>query len=337
MAEFGDRDYEPLRRKKAKALKPLEPQNSHKLGPRFFHEKIIKAVYKKPEVMVKITGGGKDSGTIGAHISYISRGDFTLEDQDGRLIESKAEIAELKKHWATSGFGLPEEGQGYRREAINVLLSMPPGTDRAAVKASARDFASQEFEGFQYVFAAHTDTEHPHVHLVVKAVSIDGRKLNPRKADLQRWRDTFAEKLGDHGVEANSTQRWIRGKVQKADRSVAGYINRDKKRGFNSKTKAAQHSDAVTEAIKGSKRENPLKSRIDSSRKKAYRIYGDLAKTLAAGNKDAQQLALKITDFVRSMPPTTKTRHSDLVEAALKVKNKNKTRSHEPKDQSLGR
>ena len=48
---------------------------------------------------------------------------------------------------------------------------------------------------------------HPHVHLTVKAVGLDGVRLNPRKADLQRWREGFAEALREHGIEATTTSR----------------------------------------------------------------------------------------------------------------------------------
>ncbi|MDI3467782.1 MAG: IncQ plasmid conjugative transfer DNA nicking endonuclease TraR [Nitrospira sp.] len=40
---------------------------------------------------------------------------------------------------------------------------------------------------------------HPHVHLTVKAVNFEGTRLNPRKPDLHRWREGFAEALRDHG------------------------------------------------------------------------------------------------------------------------------------------
>jgi hypothetical protein len=33
-----------------------------------------------------------------------------------------------------------------------------------------------------------------------------GKRLNPRKADLHRWRETFAEKLRAWGVEAEATR-----------------------------------------------------------------------------------------------------------------------------------
>ena len=56
---------------------------------------------------------------------------------------------------------------------------------------------------------------HPHVHLVVKAEhEYGGPRLNPRKADLQRWRERFAEYLTELGVAATATRREDRGFVK---------------------------------------------------------------------------------------------------------------------------
>ena len=45
------------------------------------------------------------------------------------------------------------------------------------------------------------------MHLTVKAVSFEGIRLNPRKPDLQRWREGFAEALREHGIDASTTSR----------------------------------------------------------------------------------------------------------------------------------
>ena len=45
----------------------------------------------------------------------------------------------------------------------------------------------------------HDHQANPHVHLSVRAESKHGKRLNPRKADLQRWRETFAERLRELG------------------------------------------------------------------------------------------------------------------------------------------
>ncbi len=121
-------------------------------------------------------------------------------------------MKDVRDAWAKGRIGIPDESQK-RKEAFNIILSMPPGTDRNAVKDSARAFAADEFKEFQYVFASHEDEKHPHVHLIVKTVAYDDIRLNPRKADLQLWRERFAEQLRDRGIEANATPRHAKHEV----------------------------------------------------------------------------------------------------------------------------
>jgi hypothetical protein len=65
----------------------------------------------------------------------------------------------------------------------------------------------------------HEHQANPHVHLSVMAESIDGRRLNPRKTDLHRWRETFAEKLRELGVEAEATRQASRGENRRDERN----------------------------------------------------------------------------------------------------------------------
>jgi hypothetical protein len=53
----------------------------------------------------------------------------------------------------------------------------------------------------------HDHQASPHVHVSVRAEGLDGTRLNPRKADLHRWRDTFAEKLRGWGVKVERRDR----------------------------------------------------------------------------------------------------------------------------------
>jgi hypothetical protein len=96
---------------------------------------------------------------------------------------------------------------GHRREAFNIMLSMPRGTDPLAVQRAAREFAHIELADHKYVMVLHDHQANPHVHISVRAASKHGKRLNPRKADLQRWRETFAQKLRGWGVEAEATRR----------------------------------------------------------------------------------------------------------------------------------
>jgi hypothetical protein len=63
--------------------------------------------------------------------------------------------------------------------------------------------------------------KHPHVHLVVKAEhEFAGPRLNPRKADLQRWRERFADYMTELGVAATATRREDRGFSKTAKRTA---------------------------------------------------------------------------------------------------------------------
>ena len=106
------------------------------------------------------------------------------------------------------------DDMGDRREAFNIMLSMPRGTDPLTVQRAAREFAQIELADHKYVMVLHDHQANPHVHISVRAESKHGKRLNPRKADLHRWRETFAEKLRGHGVEAEATRQATRGRTR---------------------------------------------------------------------------------------------------------------------------
>ena len=198
-------------------------------------ERLARTLKRVPEVMVKITSSCKGMRQIGKHIDYISRkGELELEDQDGFLLKGRSELQDLKSDWRING---PEEigPTSERRDTFNIVFSMPAHTDEVSMKRAVRAFAAAEFAGHSYVFAYHTQATdpdpsppaHPHVHLSVKAQGHSGRRLNPRKADLQRWREGFAAQLRAHGIEANATSRLARLKRERGSkRSVLAMSER---------------------------------------------------------------------------------------------------------------
>jgi hypothetical protein len=172
-----------------------------------------------PEVMVKITGRTRDGAHLKAHLDYISRnGALALEGPDGERLDGRGQVRELARDWAEE-FALEP---GRRRDAsitLSIVLSMPAGTDAVRLEDAARAFAAGTFgERFPYVFTLHDEGRHPHVHLAVRRLGRDGERLNPRKADLQVWREDFARALRDRSIEAEATPRRTRGVTRKAER-----------------------------------------------------------------------------------------------------------------------
>jgi type IV secretory pathway VirD2 relaxase len=105
----------------------------------------------------------------------------------------------------------------------NIIFSMPPGTDPDKVFQAVRMLALNEWQlKYRYAKVLHTDDDHPHVHVVMKAVSEHGQRLNIRKATLRAWRQQLASNLRELGVAANATERAVRGET-KIHRSNGAY------------------------------------------------------------------------------------------------------------------
>jgi hypothetical protein len=161
------------------------------------------------QVMVKVTGGGRGMGAIAAHFRYISKnGRLSMEDERGVVSSGKEAMRDLIEEWRYGGSFIDEVSP--RREAFNIMLSMPHGTDSAILQKAAREFVQAELKDHLCVMVLHEHQANPHVHLAVRAESRFGARLNPRKADLQRWRETFAEKLRGWGLEAEATRQATR-------------------------------------------------------------------------------------------------------------------------------
>jgi hypothetical protein len=170
-------------------------------------------VRRAPQVMVKVTGGGRGMKAIAAHFRYISKnGRLEIEDQRGETMRGKETLHDLVEEWRFGGSLIADDAEpGHRREAFNIMLSMPRGTDPLAVQRAAREFAQAELAGHKYVMVLHDHQANPHVHISVRAESRHGKRLNPRKADLHRWRETFADKLRGCGIDAEATRQATRG------------------------------------------------------------------------------------------------------------------------------
>lgn len=163
---------------------------------------------RSSQVMVKITGSAKGKAGIKGHMEYLSRdGELEMRDQDGRVIQGKEALDQTAWAWK---YVAPMLDDKKRRESFNIVFSMPEGTDEKALYEAVKKTAEVEFEGHQWVMVQHFDEPHVHAHLCVKTESLDGHRLNPRKADLQRWRERFAYELRERGVEAEATRRATR-------------------------------------------------------------------------------------------------------------------------------
>jgi hypothetical protein len=247
-------------------------------------QRIVATVVRRaPQVMVKVTGGGRGMGAIAAHFKYISKnGKLSIEDDRCVVRDGKEAMHDLVEQWRHRGSLIDEVG--YRREAFNIMLSMPHGTDAQTVLKAAREFANAELLGHRYVMVLHQHQAHPHVHLSVRAESVRGDRLNPRKADLHRWRETFAEKLRGWGIAAEATRQATRG------------VSRNFEPLW--RLKAKEQGRLRTSAVPSKTGSRSYQSRAD-----AAVAWAHITKALAQSHQpEDQKLAEDISRFLRESP-----------------------------------
>jgi type IV secretory pathway VirD2 relaxase len=276
--------------------------------------RLARIAARAPEVMVKITGKTRDAGHLQAHLAYISReGALPLEGRDGELYSDPREIRELGADWAAEDLRKRDDAS----LSVSIVLSMPPGTSIIGTRDAARAFAQEVFgERFDYVFALHTDAGHPHVHLAVRSLGEDGVRLNPRKADLDHWRQTFARHLRARGIEAEATPRRSRGVVRKPERIPVRKLRERHDAGQGPAPRVIRSAyEEASKIAAGRRVERPWERPI-LDRQRAIRAGYVAAAEALARSPDPQDrdLARQVQAFVAGMPPPA-TRRNELVKA----------------------
>lgn len=292
---------------------------------------IHRTVSRTPEVMIKVTSG-KGSSTccgVAAHFDYIGRGgDLEIETDDGERLVGEDVGQQLIRDW---DLDMDEDRKRLDLYAINrrappklvhkIIFSMPADTPPKKVLAAVHAFAQEEFGGkHRYAMALHTDEPHPHVHVVVKAVSEAGVRLNIRRHTLRRWRQEFARQLRARGVSANATTRSGRGQ-SRAPKLDA--IFRAAQRGESSHM-TARVRDVARELKAGSLDQSGATS-LQRTRMDVVSGWLVVRDLLAAGGD--HQLADRVSRFVRQMPPPRTEKQwlaADLIERAREARTKDK-------------
>jgi hypothetical protein len=269
---------------------------------------VARTVRRTPEVMVKVLSrGGRDLKAVGRHLDYLrlrDEGELGLETDDGERLTGDNATQELVESWDLDleehrrRSDLDARGGGSTKLVHKLLFSMPAGTPPDKVLAAVKNFAREEFGlKHRYAMVLHTDEPHPHVHVVVKAVSEQGQRLHIRKANLREWRSEFARHLRELGVAANATPRYVRGEtgLRKPDG-----IYRASLRGESRYMR--ERAEAVAKQLaQGRLRIEPGKASLVNTRNEVRRAW------LAVGDilirERQSELAAHVRRFADRMPP----------------------------------
>jgi hypothetical protein len=294
---------------------------------------IALTVRSAPEVMVKVSGGARSLGGVEAHLAYIGReGELGVETDHGqRMIGKTFEKTivfdwdlDLEAHRIQDARSI----RGRRRPSKlvhNIIFSMPPGTPADKLLKAVRRLAADQFSlKHRYALTLHTDEAHPHVHLVVKAVSEQGERLNIRKATLRNWRQQFATHLREQGIAANATERAVRGQ-KRAPKSDAIYRAMHRKDSIRERKEALGLANRLSSVLR---RHRAGKEKLEETRSKVVAGWYALAQRFR--EEKAYGLADEVRFFVARMSPP----QTDQEQLTEKVRNQGRAREVNPLDRT---
>lgn len=267
---------------------------------------ICRTVRRVPEVVVKVSGGARSLKGVAQHFDYIGRdGRGEVQTDHGERLQGRGFERALVEDWDL-------DLEAYRRHterAIaggrkppklvhNIVFSMPKGTPPEKVLRAVKVFAREKFAlKYRHLMALHVDQGHPHVHMVVKAVSEQGARLYIRPHTLREWRQDFAQHLRDLGIEANATERAVRGETRTT--KLVG-IYRALLRGQSAHIRARAET-AARELAAGGLKPEPGQRVLFKTRRTVIDGWQGLADVLERGGNP--QLARVVRRFVEEMPP----------------------------------
>lgn len=256
--------------------------------------------------MVKVTGGGTKTVAVAAHLAYISRnGKLAIETDEGDRAAGRDAQKALLRDWhldlSAGQYRGPRDGRATARAiklVHNIVLSMPSPTPADKVLAAARKFAREKFAlQHRYAMALHTDQQHAHVHMVVKAESEEGRRLHIDKAMLRAWREDFARLMREQGIAANATPRVIRGRNKGKTRDA---IYRARQRGASNVVRE-RVTDIAKQLILTGSFHDPARAKLLKTRKSVVNGWLDIADALDLQSEAT--LAGDVRRFARHLPP----------------------------------
>lgn len=298
-----------------------------------------RASQKLPQAILKISSYSRGGDRALAHGLYISRnGNEELEDPQGNILKNPKELKARLAEWEGDF-----DKRKNSRDTVNIILSAPKGSDPGQVENAVREFAKKNFEkNNDYLFAIHTDTDHPHGHLMVKMRGHDGEKLNLGKKELRDMRQSFSEILRENGVEVDATPRLARGNGQRGksiaikkmeERKVSPYIKID---GEKVDIQKAAYKDVIKDKNRGEKQsEKPWAKAARAKTEKYKEEYKEIGEALIAASKVSPEHSkgfLKMgTDILThaNSIPVPKSKREVIEDQLTKVASNNKSKDND--------
>ena len=286
----------------------------------------LRAARGVPQAVVKISKYLKGREACRKNWLYNSRGEkLALETEEGELLRTREDQLSVLDAWA-----LRFCTRKNSRDQANIIVSSVPGSSPEAVQRAARAFGKDAFKDRRYHFVLHNDKRHPHVHF---AVEMQGRekKFDPRKKDLRRWRELWAEKAREQGIDMACSSRAARGVGRRGQKLPLHHMQQ---RGVTPGVTRLAVKEVATPGAETAW-ETYARAR-NAAERQAYRqsaneLRASAKKASAADRPKLEAAAGELEQFADRMP-VAKTRRQQLREAFNVHRKQRSPGSREPDD-----
>mgnify|MGYP001439554891 FL=1 len=167
-------------------------------------------------VKARVVRHSPRSAPLGTHLDYLRRDGVTRDGEKARLFGPETENADARAF---------AEHCGDDRHHFRFIVSPDDASEMADLKSFTRDLVGQMEKDLgtklDWVAVDHWNTEHPHIHLIVRGVRDDGQDLVVSRDYIKegmrdRARDLITQELGPRtdldirrGLESQiETERW---------------------------------------------------------------------------------------------------------------------------------
>ena len=181
-----------------------------------FSSSYIKDCYSTdPQALYKVISFGRGKQSLRNILEYVFTRDGKEQEfysESGEILQGQQDIDNIIDEWSKE-FRQKGSGRGQQRQFTHMLFSADvTNTTKNArqVLSSVYDTMQNEFgnDGFEYYSVLHTDTDNPHVHVVIKNYnSLTKKKLRQNKYDFLRIRRDFAKELKSRNLRHVATLR----------------------------------------------------------------------------------------------------------------------------------
>lgn len=165
------------------------------------------------QVVVKITSSSTNFNALTSHIRYISRnGSLEVITSENEIYKGRENIKKIAQTFNDAAYTIPTENDIFtnslkeKRETLNMVFSMKDYANASTnqIRTAAIETIKQKYPNNHFVIAMHNDTDNPHCHLSLRIVDCFGKRIQPKKKDLDDLRKNFALELNKLGVSATT-------------------------------------------------------------------------------------------------------------------------------------